>query len=128
MRAAPRCPGLRARVGYRIAERGNGWRVQTARGAVQADEVVIATNGYTGDITPELKRRVVPLASHIIATEELPPDLAASLIPKRRTLSDTRRVLCYYRMSPDGKRMVFGGRARFTPVTPRTARRCCIAS
>ena len=81
--------------------------------------MVIATNGYTGDITPQLKRRVVPLASHIIATEELPADLAASLIPKRRTLSDTRRVLCYYRMSPDGKRMIFGGRARFTPVTPQ---------
>jgi glycine/D-amino acid oxidase-like deaminating enzyme len=102
----------------KITERDGGWLVRTARGDVWADEVVIATNGYTGDITPELKRRVVPLASHIIATEELPADLAASLIPKGRTLSDTRRVLCYYRMSPDGKRMIFGGRARFTPVTP----------
>jgi hypothetical protein len=37
---------------------------------------------------------------HIIATEELPQDLARSLIPKARTLSDTKRVLCYYRMSP----------------------------
>ena len=102
----------------KISENG-GWEVRTVRGTVLADEVVIATNGYTGDITPELKRRVVPLASHIIATEELPADLAASLIPKGRTLADTRRVLCYYRMSPDGRRMVFGGRARFTPVTPR---------
>jgi glycine/D-amino acid oxidase-like deaminating enzyme len=103
----------------RIVARDGLWEVTTERGAVQAEEVVIATNGYTGDITPELKRRVVPLASHIIATEELPPDVAASLIPKGRTLSDTRRVLCYYRMSPDGKRMIFGGRARFTPVTPQ---------
>jgi glycine/D-amino acid oxidase-like deaminating enzyme len=97
------------------------WRIETARGAIEADEVMIATNGYTGDATPRLKRRVVPIASHIIATEELPPDLAASLIPKGRTLSDTRRVLCYYRMSPDGRRVVFGGRARFTPVTPETS-------
>jgi glycine/D-amino acid oxidase-like deaminating enzyme len=109
-----------ARAGVeRISQRDGGWEVQTTRGAVRADEVVIATNGYTGDVTPELKRRVVPLSSHIIATEELPPELAASLIPKQRTLSDTRRVLCYYRMSPDGKRMIFGGRARFTPVTPQ---------
>jgi len=79
---------------------------------------VIATNGYTGDVTPALRRRVVLIASHIIATEALPPDLARSLIPKGRTLSDTRRVLCYYRMSPDGRRMVFGGRARFTQVDP----------
>ena len=61
---------------------------------------------------------MVPVASHIIATEELPPDLTRSLIPKARTLSDTKRVLCYYRMSPDGRRMVFGGRARFTQVDP----------
>jgi glycine/D-amino acid oxidase-like deaminating enzyme len=115
-RGVPVC----ARAGVqRIREHNGGFELQTARGPVQADEVVIATNGYTGNITPALKRRVVPLASHIIATEELPPDLAASLIPRHRTLSDTRRVLCYYRMSPDGKRVIFGGRARFTAVTPQ---------
>jgi glycine/D-amino acid oxidase-like deaminating enzyme len=101
----------------RIARAGAGWRVETSRGDISAGDVVIATNGYTGALTPELRRRVVPIASHIIATEELPPDLAGALIPKGRTLSDTRRVLCYYRMSPDGRRMVFGGRARFTQVT-----------
>ena len=52
---------------------------------MQADEVVIAANGYTRDI-----RRVVPLGSHIIATEELPPNLAVSLIPKRRTFGRYR--------------------------------------
>jgi glycine/D-amino acid oxidase-like deaminating enzyme len=100
----------------RIDREGSAWRVETARGSLLAGDVVIATNGYTGSLTPALRRRVVPIASHIIATEELPPDLASSLIPKARTLSDTKRVLCYYRMSPDGRRMVFGGRARFTQV------------
>ena len=95
---------------------GTGWLVETGRGALSAGDVVIATNGYTGGLTPALRRRVVPVASHIIATEKLPQDLARSLIPKGRTLSDTRRVLCYYRLSPDGTRMVFGGRARFTQV------------
>jgi glycine/D-amino acid oxidase-like deaminating enzyme len=101
-----------------IGRARGGWRVETSRGALSAGDVVIATNGYTGGLTPALRRRVVPIASHIIATEALPPDLACSLIPKGRTLSDTRRVLCYYRMSPDGRRMVFGGRARFTQVDP----------
>ena len=113
-RGVPVC--ARAAV-TRITGLNDGWLVRTVRGDVRADEVVIATNGYTGDITPELKRRVVPIASHIIATEELPEALAASLIPKQRTLSDTRRVLNYYRMSPDGRRMVFGGRPRFTQVS-----------
>ncbi len=101
-----------------IVRGGVGWRVTTSRGAVEAGDVVIATNGYTGELTPSLRRRIVPIASHIIATEELPADLAASLVPKGRTLSDTKRVLCYYRMSPDGRRMVFGGRARFTQADP----------
>jgi glycine/D-amino acid oxidase-like deaminating enzyme len=104
-----------------LARIGSAWRVETARGDVVAGDVVIATNGYTGSLTPALRRRVVPIASHIIATEELPLDLARSLIPRGRTLSDTRRVLCYYRMSPDGRRMVFGGRARFTQVDARVS-------
>jgi glycine/D-amino acid oxidase-like deaminating enzyme len=99
-----------------IGREGSAWRVETARGGLSAGDIVIATNGYTGNLTPALRRRLVPIASHIIATEELPPDLASSLIPKARTLSDTKRVLCYYRMSPDNRRMVFGGRARFTQV------------
>lgn len=102
----------------RLAE---GWRVETNRGPIEAREVVIATNGYTGSLTPDLKRRLIPVASHIIATEVLDPELAASLIPKRRTLADSRRILCYYRMSPDGARVIFGGRARFTQVTPEVA-------
>ena len=105
----------------KIERLGTQWRLATGRGEVIADSVMIATNGYTGDVTPRLKRRLVPIASHIIATEELDPDLAASLIPKGRAVSDTRRVLCYYRISPDGKRMIFGGRARFTPVTPEVS-------
>ena len=100
---------------------GGGFTVSTSRGLIEAGEVVIATNGYTGDVTPNLKRRLVPVASHIIATEELPEDLAKSLIPKGRTISDSKRVLCYYRLSPDGKRVIFGGRARFTQVPPEVS-------
>ena len=95
-----------------------GWRVETPRGTINAGDVIIATNGYTGDITPQLKRRVVPVGSYIIATEELPPDLAATLSPKNRSLADTRRVLTYYRMSPDKKRLIFGGRAKFGHTDP----------
>lgn len=105
----------------KLTKLADGWRVETNRGPVEAREVVIATNGYTGSLTPDLKRRLIPVASHIIATEVLDPGLAASLIPKGRTLADSRRILCYYRMSPDGTRVIFGGRARFTQVTPDVA-------
>src|SRR5687768_2262218 len=40
----------------RLVKEGAGWRVQTSGGAVTADRVLIATNGYTGDLWPGLKR------------------------------------------------------------------------
>jgi glycine/D-amino acid oxidase-like deaminating enzyme len=103
----------RAPVTGLTQETGGTWQVKTPRGTIRAGNVVIATNGYTGDLTPQFKRRVVPVGSYMIATEELPADLAASLSPMNHSFADTRRVLTYYRMSPDGKRMVFGGRAKF---------------
>ena len=102
------------------AKGGSGWRVLTAKGPIACKEVVIATNGYTGDLTPKLKMRVVPVASHIIATEELPMP-ATDLIPLQRSIGDTKRVLTYYRPSPDGKQMIFGGRARFTAAPPEVS-------
>jgi glycine/D-amino acid oxidase-like deaminating enzyme len=99
-----------------LARDGDGWRVATSTGEIRARHVVIATNGYTGDLVPSLKRRLVPIASHIIATEELPDGLALKLCPRGRTFSETRRVLHYYRLSPDGRRVIFGGRARFTEI------------
>ena len=102
----------------KLTQSAAGWSVETPRGSITAGDVIIATNGYTGDITPKLKRRVVPVGSYIIATEELPPDLAATLSPRNRSIADTRRVLTYYRMSPDGKRLIFGGRAKFGHTDP----------
>jgi glycine/D-amino acid oxidase-like deaminating enzyme len=104
----------------KLEKTSGGWRVLTAKGPIEAREVVIATNGYTGDLTPRLKSRVVPVASHIIATEELPFP-ATELIPDMRSISDTKRVLTYYRPSPDAKHLIFGGRARFTAAAPEVS-------
>ncbi|WP_395685059.1 NAD(P)/FAD-dependent oxidoreductase [Aestuariivirga sp.] len=101
-----------------LRETAQGWSVSTPRGTIAAGDVLIATNGYTGDVTPALQRRVVPVGSYIIATEELPADLAASISPKNRSFADTRRVLTYYRMSTDGRRLIFGGRAKFGHTDP----------
>jgi glycine/D-amino acid oxidase-like deaminating enzyme len=85
--------------------------VRTTRGAVKARQVLIATNGYTDGVSPWLQRRVMPVGSYIIATEVLDPALVARLIPAGRNVGDTRRVVTYVRPSPDGRRILFGGRA-----------------
>jgi glycine/D-amino acid oxidase-like deaminating enzyme len=104
-----------------VEETGRGFAVATAAGTLWARDVLVATNGYTGPAVPALRRRVVPVGSYLIATPPLDPALARRLIPKNRVLSDTKNLLYYFRLSPDG-RMVFGGRAAFT-ATPvaRTA-------
>jgi glycine/D-amino acid oxidase-like deaminating enzyme len=89
--------------------------VTTEWGRIRARDVLVATNGYTGSAFPELRRRVVPVGSYIIATAPLEPALAARLVPQGRVFSDTKNLLYYFRLSPD-RRMVFGGRAAFTPT------------
>ncbi|KZD12147.1 NAD(P)/FAD-dependent oxidoreductase [Oceanibaculum pacificum] len=110
------CAGTR--VG-KVEGAPGAFRVQTSQGEVRAKEVVVASNGYTGDATPWQQRRVIPIASFIIATEELGAETVRALFPKLRMISETKRVLCYYRPSPDGKRIIFGGRARFRQATPQ---------
>ncbi|HEY7748496.1 MAG TPA: FAD-dependent oxidoreductase [Aestuariivirgaceae bacterium] len=104
-----------------LNQANGGWRLTTSRGTMQASEIVVCTNGYTGPVTPALQRRIVPVGSYIIATEELPEEVAEGLIPKDKSIYDTRRVLTYYRMSGDRKRLIFGGRARFGQHAPEEA-------
>lgn len=106
------CEGTEVRSIERLRQ---GFGVVTAQGTIAAREVLVATNGYTGAAMPALRRRVVPVGSYLIATAPLDPALAQRLVPRRRVLSDTKNLLYYFRLSPDG-RMVFGGRAAFTPT------------
>lgn len=115
VQVAPRTPVAR------IERQGERFLVHTARGAVLARDVVVATNGYTGAATPWLQRRVIPIGSYMIATEELPPGLMDRLIPKNRIVSDTRKVVYYYRASPDRKRILFGGRVSHQETDPRAS-------
>ena len=99
-----------------ISGKSNDFTIKTSRGTCHAEHVIIATNGYTGALTPKLAKRIVPISSQIIVTEELPEDLALELIPNGRTISETPRVTSYYRLLPGDRRVMYGGRARFQTV------------
>src|SRR5512139_1482241 len=103
----------------KIARDGSGYAVVTPQGTIKADNVLIATNGYTDEAAREIGRRVFPLGSYIIATEPLPDDVAARLIPQRRVVFDSKHYLYYFRLSADN-RLLFGGRADYHPPTSRS--------
>ena len=91
---------------------GGGFEVETVRGRVKAKKVIVATNGYADNADPWLRRRLVPVPSRMIATQPLPPETMARLMPKRRMLGETRELYHYFRPSPDNTRILLGGRER----------------
>jgi glycine/D-amino acid oxidase-like deaminating enzyme len=101
--------------------RRDGRRFTLALGArrLVADQVLVATNGYTPRALGWFRRRLVPLRSAVIATEPLDASLMRELSPKDRGFGGTSRLILYYRPSPDGKRMVFGGRTLHLDDRPR---------
>lgn len=102
----------------KIERSGSGFRLTTPQGVVTARDVVVATNGYTGAVTPWQRRRVIPIGSYIIATEPIDPQVMDRLFPTNRIVSDTRKVVYYYRVSPDRRRILFGGRVSQGETNP----------
>lgn len=97
---------------------GDGFDIVTPRGKIRARKVLVATNGYSGPVFPWLRRRVIPIGSYQIATEALGVEAVRALIPHGRNIVDSRRVVVYYRPSPDGERIIFGGRAALAERDP----------
>jgi glycine/D-amino acid oxidase-like deaminating enzyme len=96
----------------RATRSGQSWRIETPRGAIIADTVVIGTNGYTDHLWPGLRQTVMPLYSFQIATRPLSDNLRSTILPGGQVASDTRRLLLYYRLDRHG-RLVMGGRGPF---------------
>jgi len=97
----------------------DGFEVRTSRGTVQCRDLIMATNGYTDGANPWLRRRLVPVTSRIIATEEISPNLMQHYFPKNRTISETRKLYRYFRPSPDRRRIIFGGRETMFSTDPK---------
>ena len=93
-----------------ISPAGTEFRVLTNRGVTLAKDVIIATNGYTNGLVPELGRRIVPVGSALIASAELSEPLLSRLLPKNRVYGNTNRVFYYFRAAPDARRIIWGGR------------------
>lgn len=97
----------------RVVTEGDRVIVQTPQGRVSARQVIYATNGYSDQTraTDTLHRRLIPFRSAIIATEPLPAQVLATLMPGGQVCGDTKRMLRWFRVV--GDRLIFGGRGAF---------------
>ncbi len=100
----------------RLEKTGSGWRVATAAGTVTAAHVVLATNGYTDDLWPDLRRTIVPLFGALAATAPLPEAVAAAVVPSRAVLYESGTVTVYYRVDAS-RRLLIGGRGPMREIT-----------
>ncbi|MFD3189538.1 NAD(P)/FAD-dependent oxidoreductase [Sedimentitalea sp. HM32M-2] len=88
-------------------ERGPRATVQTDRGRVVADHVLLAGNGYLGNLNRRVAARVMPINNFIVATEPL-GDQADQVLRRDIAVADSKFVVNYFRLSADG-RLLFGG-------------------
>lgn len=103
-----------------LQRQGSGWQLQTASGAqVTADRVVLATNGYSGNLWPGMAQSILAANSFIVATKPLNGRAADSILPGQETVSTAQRLLLYFRKDSHG-RLLMGGRGLFNDPTDPT--------
>lgn len=98
-----------------LTREGSTWRAVTPAGTVRADKVVLATNGYSDDLWPGLRRTVVPAYSSIAATESLPDNVVAGILPHRGSLYEIGNITVYLRVDQKN-RLLIGGRGPQRPI------------
>ena len=103
----------------RLTKIGSGHELETPRGQMHAEQVLLATGAYTRRPFSWHQVRIAPVGSFIIATEPLDASVCDDLMPTRRMASDSKNLLNYFRITPDN-RLLFGGRARFAMSNPQS--------
>jgi glycine/D-amino acid oxidase-like deaminating enzyme len=91
---------------------GRDWRLLTATGSLRARRVLIAANAMAAGLWPGLAECTMAVWSFQTATVPLPAD--TPVLPGRQAVSDTRRVLRYWRRDAAG-RLVVGGKGTIRP-------------
>ncbi|MBN2362112.1 MAG: FAD-dependent oxidoreductase [Deltaproteobacteria bacterium] len=92
-----------------LARDGQRLRLLTANGVVHADKVVLATNAWS-HFFPQLRRKQLPVWTHIVLTEPLEAKHLAEIgWQHRQGIEDARDFVHYYRLTADN-RLLMGGR------------------
>lgn len=94
-----------------LQRQDGGFVLVTPQGRLTARKVIIATNGYSEESRfPGLSGRLLPVLSNILVTRPLSEaERVAQGWTETTTCADSRNLLHYFRLLPDG-RFLFGGR------------------
>ncbi|WP_426426328.1 NAD(P)/FAD-dependent oxidoreductase [Bradyrhizobium genosp. A] len=105
----------------KLRHENDGIVAETPQGAVRARQAIIATNSYSDltGATAHMQRTLIPFRSAMVATEQLPRNLAGKLMPTGRTYTETKRMMRWFRMVDH--RVIFGGRGAFGKQDSETA-------
>ncbi len=95
-----------------------GTTIVTRRGRIRADHVILACNGYLGDLDRGIARRVMPINNYILATEPLGEERTRDLIRHNHAVADAKFVVNYFRLTPD-HRLLFGGGESYSYRFPK---------
>lgn len=85
-----------------------GVQVTTDTGTVKARHLILACNGYLGELNRETAAHVMPINNFIVATKPFSEDEARALIRDNVAVADSKFVINYFRLSAD-RRLLFGG-------------------
>jgi len=106
----------------RVKSISGKWHAEVENGAasITSDHLVVATNAYSGDLFPKLRKSLIPVNSFQVATAPLSEEQLATVLPTKTPVSDSRRIGNYFRIGPGGRLMI-GGRGSFAdPVSRAT--------
>ena len=100
-----------------IEDLGDGHRLHTTTGSVDAKKVVVCGNAYLGNVVPQISNKIMPVSTQIVTTEVLGEALCQELLPSRTCIEDINYMLDYYRMTADF-RLLFGGGSTYGGAEP----------
>jgi gamma-glutamylputrescine oxidase len=122
--AAAERAGVRIFEGTRALryDNGGGVRVHTREGTVRCRHLVLCGNASLCGTAPALARKIIGVATYIVATESLGAERARRLIANNMAVADMNWVLDYFRRSTD-HRLLFGGRVSYSGLDPANTAR-----
>lgn len=103
-----------------VRRQSGKWILRTDKATVSADKLLVVTNAYADNLWSDLRKSLVPVYSSIVATEPLPADLAARILPHRPVLYESGHITVYYRLDKQN-RLLMGGRGPQRVLAGHTA-------